>query len=197
MESNLIKKIAATFELTGATLSEGAIDMVITQLSGFESSSVSVALDKCLNEVKGRLTPAHIIERIDDGRPGVEEAWNMIPKNEDETVVWTSEISEAYGACYSLLNDGDTIGARMAFKEKYEAILSDSRASGKPVSWSASLGSPAGRECVLKSAVESGKLSYRAAVAMLTERRFSGDAPKVLERGPDAKLAKILNGIGE
>lgn len=198
MESSLIKKIAVTFEVTGSTLSEAAIEIVITQLSAYPEHAVSLALDKCMAEVKGRLTPAHIIERIDDGRPGVEEAWNLLPKTEAETSVMTREMMTAFGACCDLMDIGDMVGARMAFKEKYTSLLSDSRAHNDPIEWVPSLGhDKSGRECVIREAVKCGKLPVKNAIAMLPESDFSKDVAQIEARNAEAeqKLEGIVSGV--
>src|SRR5580704_10882619 len=76
----------------------------------------------------------------EDGRPGVEAAWAMCPKTEDRSVVWTDEMAIAFGACRSLLRDGDEIGARMVFKEQYPGLVSAARVAHVPVRWEPSLG---------------------------------------------------------
>jgi len=73
--------------------------------------------------------------------PGPEEAWARMPKGErmeDDSIVWCKEERLAYGACRSLLLDGDQIAARMAFKERYERELAESRSQGTPVQWTVS-----------------------------------------------------------
>lgn len=78
-----------------------------------------------------------------DGRPGPEEAWARMPKGErmeENTVVWCEEERIAYSACRSLLLDGDLIGARMAFKERYEKELVTALAQRRPVRWTVSAG---------------------------------------------------------
>jgi hypothetical protein len=77
---------------------------------------------------------------VDDGRPGPEEAWARMPKTEEESIVWCEEERIAYGACRSLLRNGDLIAARMAFKERYEKELALARSEGRPVRWDVSLG---------------------------------------------------------
>lgn len=91
--------------------------------------------------------PSDVIEQIeglvaDDGRPGVEEAWAMCCRaaDESETLVWSAEMSEAYAVASSLMQEGDQIGARMAFKEAYGRMVDDARRARRPVSWSVSLG---------------------------------------------------------
>ena len=73
-----------------------------------------------------------------DGRPGPEEAWARMPKGErmeDDSIVWCEEERAAYDACRSLLVNGDLIGARMAFKERYEKELAEARSQRKPIQW--------------------------------------------------------------
>jgi hypothetical protein len=75
----------------------------------------------------------------EDGRPGVEAAWAMCPKTEERSVVWTSEMAEAFGLCRDLL-PGDEIGARMVFKEQYPGLVSAARLAHTPVRWIVCLG---------------------------------------------------------
>lgn len=91
--------------------------------------------------------PADILAQIegqaaDDGRPGAEEAWAMAMRANDEaeTIVWTEEMAQAYAICKPLMDEGDQIGARMAFKESYLRQVEDARRIRRPVVWSASLG---------------------------------------------------------
>lgn len=92
-------------------------------------------------------TPADVIAQIeglvaDDGRPGAEEAWAMCSNADDEseTVVWSDEMSQAYSVAGPLMQAGDHIGARMAFKEAYSRLVDVARRERKPVAWSVSLG---------------------------------------------------------
>ena len=81
------------------------------------------------------LTVQDVVSRLDDGRPGAEEAWSMIPKNESESTVWTAEMSQAFGVCLGLLDSGDKVAARMSFKETYQRRVSQARENGKKVEW--------------------------------------------------------------
>jgi hypothetical protein len=142
----LIKAIAVTAELTGTQLSEAAAKIFAADLSQYPLPQVLAALTRCRREVKGRLVLADVISRIDDGRPGVEEAWAMIPKNEDVSAVWTQEMQAAMLVAGPLLYE-DAVAARMAFKEAYTRECQKARDSGVPVKWQATLGfSQAGRE---------------------------------------------------
>jgi len=111
-------------------------------------------------------SPADILAQIqaameNDGRPGPEEAWAIALRSDDEfaTVVWTQEIAQAKQAAQSLLDIGDEVGARMAFREAYNRIVAEARAAGVAPKWLESLGfDTAGRETALRAAVSAGRL---------------------------------------
>lgn len=111
--------------------------------------------------------PADLIAQIqgaagNDGRPGAEEAWAiaLTSRNEADTVVWTQETAEAFGICAPIMHLGDEVGARMAFKEAYQRLVTTSRANGQPARWSASLGWDIERRtAALTKAANSGLLS--------------------------------------
>lgn len=158
--SKLYEAVAVTLELTGTALSEVAARIMAEDLARYPEAQVMGALTRCRRELKGRLTIADVISRLDDGRPGVEEAWAMLPKDEQTTAVWTVEMSQANAVVHDLLDRGDEVAARMAFKEAYSKACQLARDRGEPVSWSATLGwDKGGRESVLKAAVVAGRLS--------------------------------------
>ena len=87
MRIELIKQIAVTYELCGgAQMSEGAAEVLIGMLEEYPEDAVLKALVRCTREVKGHLAPSDIIQRIDDGRPGPDQAWGMVPKSEDDDI---------------------------------------------------------------------------------------------------------------
>jgi len=174
INENLLKAIAVTAELTGTELSVDAARMMAEDLSQYPEELVLKALTKCRRELKTRMSLADVISRIDDGRPGAEEAWAMIPKDESGSVVWTDEMAEAYGIAYHLINDGDTVQARMAFTETYRDRCAKARDSGIPVHWTPSLGhDPHSREQVLLDAVEKGRLTASHVEKLLPYRDVS------------------------
>ena len=140
-----------------------------------------------------------------DGRPGPEEAWARTPKGdrmEEDTVVWTGEERAAYFACRPLLIDGDQIGARMAFKERYEKELAQARSQGRPVEWTISAGFDVEhRLSTLAAAVQEKRIGLDAATQFVPgERRndFAHMLPAAQAKGlltgeidPLAKLANI------
>lgn len=113
-------------------------------------------------------TPADVIAQIDaarsDGRPGAEEAWAMVPLSEAQTVVWTNEMAEAFGIASPLLQAGDKIAARMAFREAYERIVDQAKRAGRRPVWVPSLGHDLQqRKQALTAAVQKGLLTAEAA----------------------------------
>lgn len=117
---------------------------------------------------RGRFVPvpADLIAQIefragDDGRPGAEEAWSiaLAGRDEAETIVWTAEIAQAWGVVQPVMQAGDLIGARMAFKEAYSRIVGDARAQREPLRWIAALGHDSTRHLdALRRAADLGRL---------------------------------------
>lgn len=166
----LIKAIAVTAELTNTQLSAPAARVMADDLARYPEHQVIEALTRCRRELKGRLTIADVLTRIDDGRPGAEEAWAMIPKAESATIVWTDEMAQAFGVCAGLL-ETDEIAARMAFKESYSDAIRKARDAGKPARWSVTPGTdPHGREASLLAAVKLGRITAEYATRLLPYR---------------------------
>lgn len=111
-------------------------------------------------------TPADIIAQIEglaenDGRPGAEEAWAMsiAARDEAETLVWTQEMATAWGIAKPVMDAGDEVGARMAFKEAYARLVDEARRQRMPAFWSVSQGFDAERRApAISAAVAAGRL---------------------------------------
>ena len=133
-----------------------------------------------------------------DGRLGPEEAWARMPKGdrmEQDTIVWTEEERVAYFACRSLLLEGDPIGARMAFKERYEREIAAARAHPsaevRRVAWTVSAGFDVEhRLTTLATAVQEKRLSVAAAVQFVPGERRN-DFARLL---PAAETKGLLTG---
>ena len=92
----------------------------------------------------------------------------MMPRDEHTSVVMTNEMAEALGIAQSLLDSGDDVGARMAFKSAYNRIVEANSRIGKAPEWFASLGwDKNGREQVLLDAVEKGRLTAQHVAVLL------------------------------
>jgi hypothetical protein len=160
-----------------ALLSRGAYRPTATNtalffraLARYELADVRAALDAHVADpVRGRFVPvpADLIAQLqgaaaDDGRPGPEEAWAIALRSQDEaeTVVWTEEIAQAMGIARPVLDAGDEVGARMAFREAYSRIVQAARHEGHTPGWMASLGfDTERRQVALETAAASGRLS--------------------------------------
>ena len=83
--------------------------------------------------------PAGIAKRckLMDGRPGAEEAWAIALIGQDEmaSVVWTTEIAEAFRICRPVLGSSGAISARKPFLEAYERIVAAARLERRPAEW--------------------------------------------------------------
>jgi hypothetical protein len=136
--------------------------------------------------------PAAIAKRckLMDGRPSDDEAWAiaLLSQDEADTVVWTQEIAEAFGVCSTVLRGGDEVGARMAFKDAYNRMVSEARLGGRPAKWSASMGwDAAKREIAITKAANAGLLPAPAVRAMLPNYSNATTEPQACPQG----LAKV------
>jgi hypothetical protein len=164
----LLEALAVTAELTGTQLSPAAAKMLAHDVAHYPVPQVMGALSRCRKELKGRLSLADIISRLDDGRPGPEEAWAILPKDEAGSIVWCDEMRLAAGVSHDLIRDGQLVAARMAFLEKYRRLVAEARDTGAPVNWQPSLGTDIhGREPALREAVELGRIALSHAQTLL------------------------------
>lgn len=173
--SALLAEVSATY---GRPSSEGQVSMFFGVLADYSFSEVRCAmLEHMRDPEKGRFMPlpADLIARmsgglVNDGRPGDEEAWAISRKAGDEldTVVWTEEMRQAFGICRPVLEAGDEIGARMAFKQSYARLVSEARARRELAAWSCSLGDDKERRVIaIERAVKDGRISQFAAAGLL------------------------------
>lgn len=207
VSTRIIQELAVTAELCGTQMSEAAARVMCAELAVYPEHVVLGALSRLRREHQGRLTLAAIITRLDDGRPGVEEAWATFPKNESGSAAVTTEMQEAMGAAWTLIEDGDRIGARMAFKEAYERIVSTNRAQAISVEWHMSLGHDRNaREPALIEAAIKGRIAPDRAMRMLpieSHERFceAVGKPELLlshERGASPEgITRVRQTIGQ
>jgi len=192
----IAKALAVTAEVCGTDLSHEAARAMVHELAAYDPASVANALRRCQREVTGRLSLAAIVQRIDDGHPGAEEAWAICPRDEAQTVVWTDEICEAFGSVLDMVAADDWIGARMAFKDRYSTLVRDSRDAKRTASWSPSLGhSAAGRASALSEAVAQGRLTAEQVAPILPAET---EAPALTDGDrsrPPASVAELLSGV--
>lgn len=137
--------------------------------------------------------------KLMDGRPTADEAWAIALASDDEseTVVWTSEIAEAFAACKPILKTRDKVGARVAFKDTYTRLITEARTMNRPVKWDVSLGhDQAKRLMALEKAKDAGLISAETANAL----RLTYDKPLSENECKDGRamirkmLAKLQDG---
>lgn len=117
--------------------------------------------------------PKEIIDRINGQRPGPDEAWAMVPKDEETSAVVTEEMLGAFSVAAPLLHEGDKIAARMAFKDSYVRLCEAASASGKPIKWVISRGwDKSSLGCVIDEAVRLGRITAQDAAPHLAEIEF-------------------------
>lgn len=188
-------------EAFGETLTEQRQEIYCGGLADIQQDQLRVAFRRARFELKWFPKLAEMRElagalrtALNDGRPGPEEAWARMPKGarmEEESVVWCDEERNAFGACRSLLLDGDQIGARMAFKERYERELAEARSQRMPVRWTMSAGFDMGhRLSTLATAVQEKRMSLESALNFVPGER-QNDFAQML---PPAEARGLLTG---
>lgn len=194
---DLFRAIAVTAELTGTELSEVAARVFADDLAAYPLHQVLAALTRCRREVKGRLVLADVISRMDDGRPGPEEAWALMPKHEADSAVITEEMAKAFGAARELIDAGELVSARMAFLEVYRREVQKARDASTQPRWFASMGhDKSGRAASIIEARERMRITHeRAESMMLTHAPDQIDAmPRLGHDGPQA-VGGLLSGM--
>lgn len=173
------KLLAATMDVYGRQITSSFVDVFFSALTPYPLEIVREALNRHIQDPEaGRFAPkpADLIRQVvsakaSDGRPGRDEAWAIAQKSadNDETVVTSEEILEAFDIARPLLEDlGDKVAARMAFVEAYDRIVSDKRAAGIKFEWFVSLGDNKERRApAIRAAQEAGLLSAPRAIALI------------------------------
>jgi hypothetical protein len=173
MNSKLLVNLAATAELCGSPLREAAIELLAEDLAGEPEGAVYAALSSCRRNHRGRLTAEAIMSRLPNGHLPADEAWAIAIQamDENETVVWTQPIAEAWGCAQLIMRAGDEVGARMAFRAAYERRITAARADGLHPKWFPSLGhDPEKRAAALAAAAERLRLPHLGEQAALEDQ---------------------------
>jgi hypothetical protein len=196
-----VDELTALGEAFGEGLTAERQAIYVTSLADIPIDQLRQAIRAAIQELKWFPKVAELRElarslpgTLNEGRPGPEEAWARMPKGrrmEDDSVVWCDEERAAYGVCRSLLLDGDQIGARMAFKERYERELAEARSQRKPAKWTASVGYDIEHRLVtLAIAVQEKRVSLEAALNFVPGERQT-DFARML---PPAEARGVLTG---
>lgn len=201
----VVDQLTILGEAFGQQLTDERMRVYCSDLADLTVEQVKLACGRARRELKFFPKIAELRELAGasgllDGRPGVEQAWALCPKTEDESTVWTDEMALAFGSARPLLLNGDSIGARMTFKEVYTAEVERARASGRPVKWNASLGWDAtDRVRALTEAVLDKRIASEYALNLLApvqREELLGQLPSS-ERKMLAGDARQVSGIGQ
>jgi hypothetical protein len=181
----LLTDLAGTAELMGKQLSPVALAMMVNDLKEYPIGLINTALSNVRKGTKP-FSLGSIISEIEtlkpDGRLGADEAWALYPHDEATTAVITNEIAEAMQIAYPILQEGDKVGARMAFKEAYTRIVTKNKADGLKPKWFPSIGTDKeGREHILKQSVQLGRLTQDHATSLLPAPIHSSIANAISE----------------
>ena len=199
-------KLTAVFEVYGKDApSKNVKTMWWGSLANFDLPVVISALGLHVNRCEYFPKPADILKIISsmDGRPDAEEAWALSLKGLDEgdTVMWTQEMAASWAISQQIMASGDSIGARMAFRQHYERLLQNSRESGVRVKWELSLGHDASRrneaitQAVNRGLISQDKANHFLVAEITSEGRelagmlgYSGD--KVIDHPAKNEMQK-------
>lgn len=130
------------------------------------------------NPERGQFTPkvADVVREVQNFLKrkwlSADEAWAkaLIASDESVTVVWTDEAQYAYGMCKPIMDEGDMVGARMAFKQAYDRAVSKAVAEMRAPNAFVSLGhDQEGRKTAITEAVSGGLLTHERAQALLPD----------------------------
>lgn len=164
----------------GKQLSAGAMKMVVDVLTPYPLDFLLLAIDRHVKTGKFAPTPKDLIDMIEHGNRHIsaDEAWAIVLESFDEfeTVVMTKEIAEARMIAFPIWQEGDKVGARMAFKTAYDRIV----LSAPGPQWFVSEGfDKEKRSIAVMKAVQLGRIGQDVAAKHL---------PPPMDGGPIGKL---------
>ena len=124
-----VEALTACSSIYRQSLENPVITVFWRLLEEYELNDVLMAFDKHLAESKFMPTPAEIITRIPKSKTNLDknEAWALCQRltTEDDTAIITNNMRDAWAIAYPILERGDKVGARMAFNEAYERLLTE------------------------------------------------------------------------
>ena len=178
MRAEIAQQIIGLAEYYDKTLSKNQIQMFVEDLENVDFEQLKFAIKKYRTDPKNVFfpLPAALLGLVaaNDGRPGIEEAWAMCPKDEQKSAYLNDEIMTAFSSSNSILREtGDKIAARMVFKEIYEKTVKQNRENGIAPKWFPSFGyDKHGREAAIREAIEKNRITLEMAKKIIPEVDF-------------------------
>lgn len=111
--------------LNGKEMNQEDLVLWWNLLVDYDLNDIEVAFHKALDDCEGRLVPAKVKKYLPSkfNHPGSEEAFTHLVGVVGSSGYLSDEMREAWGACSDHLDRNDRVAGRMAFKEKYEALI--------------------------------------------------------------------------
>jgi hypothetical protein len=167
-----IALLTAEYDLQPFT--DDRIAMWMKALACFPRGAVSRSTESHIKSSRFKPQLADIVAgcaaQSDANWLGADEAWALMPHSESDSCLMTDEIAQAMATAAPLIDSGDRIAARMAFKDAYMRLTSQAKIEGRQPRYFASFGTDAaGRVSMLANAVNAGRLSLDCATAALPE----------------------------
>lgn len=175
-----------------ADISPEKMKMLFEDLDGYDINGLYESWKKYRLSDKGRFMPTafDLINNIPDGRPTANEAFALLPRHEDESVVWTHEIQTAWFSVKNQMGNSPQ-AAWFAFKEKYDSLVLEARKNKQNAIWSVSLGfDVAGRDKALVEALDKKRISLEFARQHSPELEYRQENKPMLTQ---AEALKQLN----
>lgn len=167
---DIFSLLTASAQAMGHDLTLDAARLIAKDLEGYAPAQIEQALAK-VRRKGGRFGTAAIMGYLQamDGRPSADAAWAEMPKDEADTGVISNEMSAAWAVASELWEGGDRVGAQIAFKREYAALVDRARDAWHVAYWFASLGHDPGRRSgAIVKAVDLGRLELKSALKLLS-----------------------------
>ena len=159
------------------------IDKMFEMLYHLDFELIRTAMDKHLSISTYPPTVADVLKHAATGGQqsiSADEAWGLVPKAETESSVTNSEIMGAWGVAQSIYDDGDKVGARVAFRAAYERLEAERVANGRDSKWWPTLGHDFdGRERAIIEARDANRITIDFAGRLLADNRPGDCGPFV------------------
>ncbi|WP_392564342.1 hypothetical protein RHO13_01875 [Orbus wheelerorum] len=184
MSEEFKKILFGLFEIYDKEATADKAKIYWSTLGQYTIQSLKAAANAWVRKSQFMPKPADLIKLLGGNNKhlSADEAWALaiMASDESNTVVWTREMSQAWGLARVVYENGDHVGARRTFIQMYERLVDESILFNKPVETFVSLGfDKSKREDALNQAVFNG---------LLTQDKANHYLPK-----PENNLAMLEN----
>jgi hypothetical protein len=176
-DPQVVETIFAMADFYGKKLSPVIAQIYLDSLAKYDAQKVVSALQDWFTKMTHFPKVSEIVETIEPagmtGWPEPDAAWAMVPKSENESGVVTSEMLAALREVMWLINEGDIVGACMAYKKIYSDLVKVAKAEKRPINWFLSGGHDhSTRTRALIDGVISKRITLDVATKIMPELQF-------------------------